>query len=275
MSNASTTTTVRMYRLFCITHLLCARRPEVVVDDRKIRPSSALSGSVELKSAKEVNKQYYHVFELLSSLCHSDRKSQNTALNPMLYYKKEKPMNENKEIAVFGGGCFWCTEAVFNELRGVGAVMPGYAGGSVANPTYEQVSDGNTGHAEVTRVEFDPSVIAYKDLLTIFFGSHNPTTLNRQGNDVGTQYRSIILYTNAQQKTAAEKYIAELNASGDLGAPVVTKVEPLTEFYAAEDYHQKYYERNASQPYCQVVIDPKLAKLREKFAAFLKTAPKK
>lgn len=184
-------------------------------------------------------------------------------------------MESNTQTAVFGGGCFWCTEAVFNELRGVSNVMPGYAGGTTVNPTYEQVSAGITGHAEVTRVEFDPEIIHYRDLLAIFFGSHNPTTLNRQGNDVGTQYRSIILYTNEEQKMEAEKYIAELNASGDLNAPVVTTVESLEEFYPAEDYHQKYYERNGSQPYCQVVIDPKLHKLREKFAAFLKTAPKK
>jgi peptide-methionine (S)-S-oxide reductase len=175
------------------------------------------------------------------------------------------------ETAVFGGGCFWCTEAVFDELRGVRSVLSGYAGGSLQNPTYEQVCSGQTGHAEVIRVEFDPAEIAYKDLLTVFFATHDPTTLNRQGNDVGTQYRSTILYTSEQQKRDAEAFIKELNDSHTFGSPVVTTVEPLEAFYPAEDYHQKYYQKNPYQPYCQFAIPPKLHKLNKQFTKLLKS----
>ena len=174
-------------------------------------------------------------------------------------------MNERTkktEVAVFGGGCFWCTEAVFQELRGVISVMPGYAGGSVQNPTYEQVCAGKTGHAEVIRVEFDPSRISYRDLLAVFFASHDPTTLNRQGSDIGTQYRSVILYTTDDQKCAAEKYLTELNASGPGRTPVVTERKPLETFYEAEEYHRKYSLKNPNQAYCQLVIKPKLKKLK-------------
>lgn len=167
------------------------------------------------------------------------------------------------EIAIFGGGCFWCTEAVFKMLRGVKTVEPGYAGGQTADPTYHQVSSGLTGHAEVIKIEFDPAQISYENLLTVFFASHDPTTLNRQGHDVGTQYRSIILYTNPDQKAVAEKMIKELGA--------VTELAPLTNFYAAEDYHRDYYATNPKQPYCELVINPKLEKVQEKFAALLKT----
>ncbi|MES3030844.1 MAG: peptide-methionine (S)-S-oxide reductase MsrA [Patescibacteria group bacterium] len=174
------------------------------------------------------------------------------------------------EIAVFGGGCFWCTEAVFQMLRGVSSVSPGYAGGTVKNPTYEQVSNGNTGHAEVIHIEYDPAVVKYFDLLTVFFGSHDPTTLNRQGNDVGTQYRSVIFYTTPGQKIDAEKCIADINASNSEGKPIVTEITPLDAFYKAESYHEDYYARNKEAPYCQVIINPKLEKVQKEFADLLK-----
>lgn len=169
--------------------------------------------------------------------------------------------------AVFGGGCFWCTEAVFNELKGVVSVVPGYAGGPSTGkiPTYEEVSRGNTGHAEVIRIEYDPSQISYDDLLTVFFATHDPTTLNRQGNDVGTQYRSIILYADEDQKRQAEAFIKTLNESDPTGKPVVTEVKPLGDFYEAEEYHRQYYQNNPNQPYCRLIIGPKLEKLKEKF----------
>lgn len=180
-------------------------------------------------------------------------------------------MKQMNEVAVFGGGCFWCTEAVFDELRGVISVMPGYAGGTKKNPTYEEVCGGRTGHAEVIRIEFDPSQIAFKDLLTVFFATHDPTTLNRQGNDVGPQYRSIVLYANEEEKSEAENFIKELNDSAAFGKPVVTEVKPLGEFYKAENYHQKYYANNSYQPYCQVIISPKLGKLHKQFTQLLKS----
>jgi len=184
-------------------------------------------------------------------------------------------MNDPKSaVAVFGGGCFWCTEAVFDELRGVKSVVSGYAGGSTKNPSYEEVCGGRTGHAEVIKIEFDPEKIAFKDLLTVFFATHDPTTLNRQGNDVGTQYRSAIFYANEEQKREAEAFIKELNDSKSFGKPVVTTLEPLGEFYEAEDYHQKYYANNPYQPYCQYMIPPKLNKLHKQFGALLKSHSK-
>jgi len=181
-------------------------------------------------------------------------------------------MNDPKsKIAVFGGGCFWCTEAVFDELRGVKSVMSGYAGGSTKNPTYEEVCGGGTGHAEVIKIDFDPVEIVFKDLLTVFFATHDPTTLNRQGNDVGTQYRSAIFYADEEQKREAEAFIKELNDSKAFGKPVVTTLEPLGEFYVAEDYHQKYYANNPYQPYCQYMIPPKLSKLHKQFGELLKS----
>lgn len=176
------------------------------------------------------------------------------------------------EIAVFGGGCFWCTEAVFGELRGVLSVMPGYAGGSTEDPTYEQVCAGGTGHAEVIRIEFDPVEISYEDLLTVFFATHNPTQKDGQGADIGTQYRSTVLYTTPAQKAAAEAFIKKLNEDGP---QVVTEVKPLDKFYEAEEYHRRYYLNNQNQPYCQVVINPKLEKLREKYRELLKSAEQK
>ena len=176
------------------------------------------------------------------------------------------------ETVVLGGGCFWCLEAVYNELRGVTSVISGYAGGSVANPTYEQVCSGRTGHAEVVRVTFEPSMISLREILEVFFTIHDPTTLNRQGADVGTQYRSIILYESPEQEQTAREVIDETNASRIWHAPLVTQLEPLDRFYPAEEYHQNYFERNPYQPYCQIVIAPKVAKARQKYLTQLKRA---
>jgi peptide-methionine (S)-S-oxide reductase len=183
-------------------------------------------------------------------------------------------MTQQKEVAVFGGGCFWCTEAVFEELRGVTSVVSGYAGGELKNPTYEQVCGGRTGHAEVIRIEFDPEQITFRDLLTVFFATHDPTTLNRQGNDIGTQYRSAIFYDSDEQKREAENFIKQLDEATTFGKPIVTTLEPLTDFYEAEKYHQKYYASNPYQPYCQVMIPPKLNKLNKQFAELIKSHSK-
>lgn len=174
--------------------------------------------------------------------------------------------------ATFGSGCFWCTEAIFSSLKGVAGVMPGYAGGKIENPTYEQVCSGTTGHAEVAQIEFDPSVITYEQLVEVFFGSHNPTTLNRQGNDVGEQYRSVIFFHDDEQKHVAEKALQKLTLEKTFAAPLVTTIEPLTNFYPAEDYHRNYYANNQDQPYCQAVISPKLAKFRQHYKNLLKEA---
>ena|SRR5687767_4259375 len=176
---------------------------------------------------------------------------------------------EKNAIAVFGGGCFWCTEAVFKMLKGVRTVEPGYTGGTVPNPTYDQVCTGRTGHAEAVRIEYDPSQVSYDDLLTVFFATHDPTTLNRQGNDVGTQYRSSVFTTDAEQGASAKAFVAALEAEHPGGDPIVTEVMPLDVFYAAEDYHRDYYARNKEAPYCQAIINPKLKKVKQKFAALL------
>jgi peptide-methionine (S)-S-oxide reductase len=178
-----------------------------------------------------------------------------------------------RELATLGGGCFWCLEAVYVELNGVEKVVSGYAGGKVKNPNYDQVCGGRTGHAEVVQVTFDPDVISFKELLEVFFTIHNPTTLNRQGNDVGTEYRSIILYHDEEQKKAAEQTIEELGAVRIWDQRVVTEVVPLAEFYPAENYHQRYFERNPEQPYCQIIVAPKVAKVRQKFMAKLRKTP--
>jgi peptide-methionine (S)-S-oxide reductase len=177
-------------------------------------------------------------------------------------------------VAVFGGGCFWCVEAVFDELRGVGSVVSGYTGGSTKNPTYEQVCRGDTGHAEAVRIEFDPTEISFPDLMTVFFATHDPTTLNRQGNDVGTQYRSAIFYADEEQKQQAAAFIKDLDDTKTFKSPIVTALEPLSVFYAAEEYHQKYFANNPYQPYCQYMIPPKLSKLHKQFAQLLKTRGK-
>ena len=172
------------------------------------------------------------------------------------------------EQATFGGGCFWCTEAVFLAVKGVESVESGYSGGKTDNPTYGQVSSGRTDHAEVIQIKYDPSIISYEEILEIFFATHDPTTLNRQGADVGTQYRSIILYHNEAQRQIAQQTIMKLK--GEYQNPIVTQVEPYKKFYKAEDYHQNYYERNREQPYCRVVIDPKMQKFYEKYRDKLK-----
>lgn len=172
------------------------------------------------------------------------------------------------EIAVFGGGCFWCTEAVFSELKGVISVMPGYTGGKKKNPTYDEVCSGTSGHVEVSKIEFDPTHITFNDLLTVFFATHDPTTLNRQGADVGTQYRSAIFFTTDQQKQEAELFVADLNEGSN--KKVVTEITPLGEFYPAEEWHREYYFKNSEQQYCQLVISPKLEKLQAKYSALLK-----
>lgn len=174
------------------------------------------------------------------------------------------------EQAVFGGGCFWCLEAVFEQLQGVEQVESGYAGGTLTNPSYKAVCSGTTGHAEVVRIHFNPAVISYSDLLEVFFAIHDPTTLNRQGNDVGTQYRSVIFYNSPEQKAAAEEMIARLNAERVFPDPIVTELVSATPFWKAEDYHQGYYRANANQAYCQWVVAPKLAKARKLFASRLK-----
>ena len=172
--------------------------------------------------------------------------------------------------AIFGGGCFWCTEAVFSMLKGVTSVEPGYAGGSLTNPSYERVSGGDTGHAEVIRITYDPSTISYQDLLTVFFGSHDPTTLNKQGADIGEQYRSVIFYSNDEEKALAEKTIDEINMTLKDGSHVVTQVVALQTFWRAEDYHKDYFKKNPTAPYCELIIEPKVEKVRERFAQLVR-----
>lgn len=173
------------------------------------------------------------------------------------------------ETIVLGGGCFWCTEAVFLMLKGVQSVEPGYAGGQVENPTYEQVSGGTTGHIEVIKIDYDPEKLAFEEILRVFFASHDPTTLNQQGNDIGPQYNSAIFYTTPRQQEKAQHYIDVLNKGGYV-KPIVTQIRPLEKFYIAEDYHKNYYERNKSAGYCQLVIAPKVEKVGEKFKHLLK-----
>lgn len=174
------------------------------------------------------------------------------------------------ELATFANGCFWCTEAIFKRLKGVISVMPGYSGGKTENPSYEQVSMGTTGHAEAIQLEFDPEIIPYEKLLEIFWHTHNPTTPNRQGNDVGTQYRSVVFYADATQKELAEKVKAEIEKEGVYSDPIVTEIVPLEKFYPAESYHKDYYDRNQSAPYCNFVIDPKVRKLLAEYKSEVK-----
>ena len=178
--------------------------------------------------------------------------------------------DRNLDTATFGTGCFWCTEAIFESLKGVVSATSGYSGGMVENPTYEQVCSGNTGHAECIQVVFDPQQISYKELLEVFWESHDPTTLNRQGNDVGTQYRSVIFYHNAEQKHLAESYKDQLNSAKAFDKPIVTEITAFSKFYPAEDYHQEYYRLNGHAPYCQFVIKPKLEKFKKVFKDKLK-----
>lgn len=190
---------------------------------------------------------------------------------PVLTVNDTPPSSGKTEIATFGSGCFWCTEAIFQRVDGVIKVVSGYEGGSVKNPTYKQVCEGTTGHAECTQITFDPAKVSYAELLKIFWKTHDPTTLNRQGNDVGTQYRSVIFYHNAEQKALAEKYKKELDASGAWDKPLVTEITATSTFYPAEDYHQNYFNDNPGQGYCAFVIRPKV----EKFEAVFKDKLKK
>jgi peptide-methionine (S)-S-oxide reductase len=179
-------------------------------------------------------------------------------------------MEQREETATLAGGCFWCLEAVFADLRGVARVVSGYAGGDVPNPTYRAVCSGTTGHAEVVQITFDPQVVSFAELLEVFFTIHDPTTLNRQGGDIGTQYRSAIFYHSPEQKEIAEQLISQFDAGHIWNAPIVTEVVPLTVFYPAEDYHQEYYQNNQNQPYCRAVIAPKVSKFRQKYLEKLK-----
>lgn len=178
----------------------------------------------------------------------------------------------SQEVATLGGGCFWCLEAVYDEMKGVTAVESGYMGGHTPNPTYKQICNGDTGHAEVVQITFDPEVTTYRELLEVFFAIHDPTTLNRQGNDRGTQYRSAIFWHSAEQKQTAEALIQELTTGGYFRDPIVTEVTPAEQFYMAEDYHQEYYANNPFQPYCQFAVAPKLSKFRQKFTGKRKSA---
>jgi peptide-methionine (S)-S-oxide reductase len=182
-------------------------------------------------------------------------------------------MNTNLQTATLAGGCFWCLEAVFDEMKGVQDVESGYAGGHVSNPSYRAVCNGDTGHAEVVQVHFDPNVVSYHDLLNVFFAIHDPTTMNRQGADVGTQYRSAIFYHDDEQKKVAEELIQSLNSQKIWDKPIVTEVTKLDKFYMAEDYHQEYFAHNTFQPYCQAVVAPKVAKFRKHFLELLKKQP--
>jgi peptide-methionine (S)-S-oxide reductase len=182
-------------------------------------------------------------------------------------------MNTNLQTATLAGGCFWCLEAVYDEIKGVQGVESGYAGGHMDNPTYRAVCNGNTGHAEVVQVHFDPNVVSYRDLLNVFFAIHDPTTLNRQGADTGTQYRSAIFYHDEEQKKIAEDLIKDLNAQKIWDRPIVTEVTKLDKFYMAEDYHQEYFANNPYQPYCMAVVSPKVSKFRKHFIEMLKKQP--
>lgn len=201
----------------------------------------------------------------ISAKAHPQKGSEKQASN------QEKA--KRTEVATLAGGCFWCLEAVYNDLRGVEKVVSGYSGGRVAKPTYEQVSAGNTGHAEVVQITFDPKVITFKELLEVFFTIHDPTTLNRQGADVGAQYRSAIFYHSPEQKTEAEKVIADIAAAKIWKNSIVTEATKFEAFYPAEEYHQRYYERNPNQGYCRMVIEPKVIKFRRQFMSKLKKQP--
>ena len=194
----------------------------------------------------------------------------STLLGGMMSVSTQAAVSPATAKATFGGGCFWCTEAVYAQIKGVTRVTSGYIGGHVENPTYKQVCSGLTGYAEAVEIEYDPTVVAYEKLLEIFFSTHDPTTLNRQGADVGTQYRSAIFYHNDEQKKTAQQVIIQLNAAKVFLSKIVTKLEPATVFYPAEDYHQDYFAINGYQPYCQAVIAPKVAKVRKAFKDLIK-----
>lgn len=200
------------------------------------------------------------------SFCAKDK----NIIVPKSIEKNKMEIKDGIEVAILAGGCFWCTEAVFLELNGVKSVVSGYIGGKTINPTYKEISNGDTGHAEAIEITFDPAKISFGELLEIFFATHDPTTLNRQGNDIGTQYRSEIFYNNAAQKQLSEDYIALMTTENTFGKPIVTKISAATTFYEAEDYHQNYYNQNKTQGYCSYVITPKIDKLKKMYQDKLK-----
>ncbi len=206
----------------------------------------------------------FSIIYILIVACTGKPESENSML------LKEIKFTDTTEMATFGNGCFWCTEAVFQALKGVSKVESGYSGGKEKNPSYREVCNGLTGHAEAIQLTYNPKVISYKELLEVFWATHDPTTLNRQGNDVGTQYRSVIFYHNEEQKQLAETYKRELDESGAYPKSIVTEISPYTEFYVAENYHQDYYKLNGEAPYCQYVIQPKMDKLKKAFSDKLK-----
>ena len=213
------------------------------------------------------NKGLSLLLVLISSSCNAKEK---TNLNKEFKEPIKTKVKEGMEVATFAGGCFWCTEAVFLEIKGVEKVVSGYTGGKTINPTYKEICTGETGHAEAIQITYDPKQVAYEDLLEVFFGTHDPTTLNRQGADIGTQYRSEIFYHSEEQKNKAENYIQLLEKEKLYNKPIVTKISSAVVFYPAEDYHQNYYNQNSSQGYCQMVIAPKLEKLRKYYKSKLK-----
>lgn len=206
---------------------------------------------------------------MLFIACAQKKGNQQVPVSNINPSKKIDPSMQ-RDTATFANGCFWCTEAVFQQLKGVDTVTSGYSGGHVKNPTYEQVCNKTTGHAEALRIVYDPKVISFDELLEVFWGTHDPTTLNQQGNDVGPQYRSVVFYHNDFQKERAEHFKAELDKSGAFNNPIVTAIEPFTNFYAAEDYHQNYFNANGNQPYCHFVIRPKVEKFQKAFKDKLK-----
>lgn len=202
--------------------------------------------------------------------CAQKQKAKKDISKNMTTNTNNGAVNTATDTATFGNGCFWCTEAIFQQLEGVVSVTSGYSGGQVNNPTYKEVCTGTTGHAEVLQVVYDPAKITFDELLEVFWQTHDPTTLNRQGNDVGPQYRSVIFYHNNEQKEKAGKYKAELDKSGAFNNPIVTEISPFSKFYAAENYHQDYYNQNGAQPYCNIVIRPKVEKFKKVFKSKLK-----
>lgn len=234
-------------------------------------------------SVLKIKNQIFNICAALLAItpasCASADKSENIETKPFIASSEtqgdkqqtmETQLTETMDTATFGNGCFWCTEAIFQNLKGVYSAISGYSGGHVKNPTYKDVCAGITGHAEVLQIVYDPNVISFEELLEVFWKTHDPTTLNRQGNDIGTQYRSSIFYHNEQQKQLAESYKKKLDASGAFVKPIVTEIVPFTEFYRAENYHQDYFSLNGSEPYCTYVIQPKVDKFKEVFKDKLK-----
>ncbi len=211
-----------------------------------------------------------HLGHVFSGERHTPKNIRHCVNSVSLEFVAQNEIKNKKETAYFAGGCFWCTEAVFKNLKGVLSVAPGYSGGEIENPTYEQVSGGKSGHAETIKIEYNPYVISYEALLKIFFDTHDPTAVNRQGDDIGPQYRSAIFYVSGDQKEIAENFIKALEENKIYSQPIATEIKPLEKFYEAEEYHKNYYEKHRDAPYCQIVISPKLAKLKEEYKNFLK-----